>query len=120
MLRTWGLAQRLRGKAELKLSKRRVRIGETIELRLQLVSTSPRVQKLAIDYVVHHVKANGQTTPKVFKAWVIELGPLESRGLRKSHSMKAVTTRVYYPGRHAIELRINGANEGRVDFELRH
>jgi hypothetical protein len=93
-------------------------LGDSLELRVALHSNSPRRQELAIDYAVHHVKANGQTSPKVFKGWTLELAPHESRELRKTHSLRPVTTRTYHAGRHAIELRINGRNVAQAAFEL--
>lgn len=117
-LKAWGLAQQLRGTVQLKLSKRRIALGDSVELRVALHSNSPRRQKLAIDYAVHHVKANGQASPKVFKGWTLELAPHESRELRKTHSLRPVTTRTYHAGRHAIELRINGRNVAQAAFEL--
>ena len=119
MLKLWGVAQRLRGEVQLTLSKRRASVGESLELRLRLSSSAPRAQKLAIDYAVHHVKANGQTTPKIFKGWKLELAGHETRLLCKTHSLRPVTTRRYHAGRHRIEVRINGVAEASADFELR-
>ncbi len=119
VLKVWGLAQGLRGSAQLKLSKRRVVLGDSVELVVTLESTSARRQKLAIDYAVHHVKASGKTTPKVFKGWTLELGPHEQRELRKTHSLRRVTTRTYHAGRHQIELRINGRNAAEAEFSLK-
>jgi 3-methyladenine DNA glycosylase AlkC len=118
-LRAWGLARKLHGSACLTLSKRRVTVGDTLELRVALSSTSAARQPLAIDYVVHHVKANGTASPKVFKGWAVELAPREQRELRKSHSLRPVTTRRYHAGRHCVELRINGQTVAQAVFDLR-
>jgi hypothetical protein len=72
-----------------------------------------------IDYAVHHVKANGSTSPKVFKGWAVELGPREARALERRHSFKPVTTRRYYPGAHLVDLRINGQVLGEAAVQLR-
>jgi 3-methyladenine DNA glycosylase AlkC len=117
-LKAWGLAQGLRGTVRLKLSKQRVALGDSLELAVTLESSSPRPQKLAIDYAVHHVKANGETSPKVFKGWTLELGAHEQRKLRKTHSLRPVTTRTYHAGRHMIELRINGRIAVDAEFNL--
>ena len=117
-LRAWGLGHGLRGTAQLKLSKRRVVLGDSLELQIALQSQSARRQKLVIDYAVHHVKANRGTSPKVFKGWAIDLAPHASLELRKTHSLRPVTTRAYHAGRHTIELRINGRNAGEAVFNL--
>ncbi len=119
IMKAWGLAKPYRGDVRFKLSKRRVLLGDSIELQLTLQSSAARAQKLAIDYAVHHVKANGQITAKVFKGWTLDLGANEVRELRKSHSLRVVTTRRYHAGTHTIALRINGRSAASANFELR-
>jgi hypothetical protein len=67
---------------------------------------------------VHHVKANGGTSAKVFKGWVLELGAGEQRLLRKRHSLKLITTRRYHAGRHALDLLVNGETVASAAFDL--
>ncbi len=117
-LAAWGLGQPLKGRAELALSAARVAIGDTLGLQVTLRSSSGRAQTLAIDYAVHHVRANGATTAKVFKGWTLTLAPGAARVLDKRHSLRPVSTRTLYPGLHRIELRINGRTEAAAAFEL--
>lgn len=119
VLKAFGLGERFKGKAILALSSGRAKVGESLGLVLTLRSTAKHAQRLAIDYAVHHVKANGDTSPKVFKGWVVELGAGEAREFRKQHSLKPITTRVYYPGTHRIEVMVNGAAVVDAGFELR-
>ncbi|MFT3954789.1 MAG: DNA alkylation repair protein [Piscinibacter sp.] len=119
ILKAWGLGKRFTGEAALALSPKRVQLGESLTLTLTLRSTAKRMQKLAIDYAVHHVKASGERRLKVFKGWVIELAAGESRTLSKRHSMREVTTRRYHAGRHALDLRINGEVLAEAEFDLR-
>jgi 3-methyladenine DNA glycosylase AlkC len=118
MLQVWGLARPLRGAAALALAPPRLSVGEALQLTLTLRSTAARTQRLVIDYAVHHVKADGRLTPKVFKGWVLELGAGETRALQKRHSMRAVTTRRYHPGRHRLDLRVNGRVVAQTSFVL--
>jgi len=119
VLKAWGLGQRFKGSVELKLAPRKLGVGDTLTITASLQSSSTRRQRLMIDYAVHHVKANGATTPKVFKGWVLELAPHETRVLRKSHSLRPITTRRYHPGRHAVDIRVNGQALAERHFELR-
>ncbi len=96
-----------------------VTLGESLEFGLALRSGSNRTQPLIIDFVVHHRKANGELSPKVFKWKVTELPANASMTLTKSHPIKPITTRVYYPGRHELEIKINGVGFGKTSFELR-
>ena len=117
-LAAWGLEQGFRGEASLQLSARRARIGEDIGLEVLLRSRGRPTQALVIDYIVHHVRANGSTSPKVFKGWRLELDGLNVRTLAKRHSLRLVTTRTLYPGPHRIEIQINGEVCAEAGFEL--
>ena len=118
ILKAWGLGRKLRGEAGLKLAPKRVAIGDSIELAVALKSNARKPQKLVVDYAVHHVKANGGTSAKVFKGWVLELGAGEERLLRKRHSLKLITTRRYHAGRHAVDLLVNGETVASAAFDL--
>ena len=117
-LAAWGLASGLTGQATLMLSAAQASVGDTIGLCATLRSTARVPQPLEIDYAVHHVRANGSTSPKVFKGWKLILAANEVRTLDKRHSLKPVTTRTLYPGPHRIELRVNGVALAEAAFDL--
>jgi 3-methyladenine DNA glycosylase AlkC len=119
VLKAWGLGGSYRGEATLAIAPRRIAVGGAVALELCLVSTSAKPQALAIDYVVHHVKANGSTSPKVFKGWQLTLAPRERRVLTKKHSLRPITTRVYYPGEHRVDVQVNGRPVASAVFVLR-
>ena len=119
VLRAWGLGAAFAGEAAWSVAPAKVAIGGALTLKLTLRSSSAKPQRLVIDYAVHHVKADGSTSPKVFKGWTLELGAREVRTLERQHSFKVITTRRYYPGEHAAELRINGQVVRSGTFQLR-
>lgn len=119
VLKAWGLGQAFKGEAVFSLAPKRATVGGSVALSLALASTSSKPQRLAIDYVVHHVKANGTTSPKVFKGWQLTLAPRETRTLAKRHSLRPITTRVYRPGLHRVEVQINGKTVAESGFQLR-
>ncbi len=100
------------------LSNAKVKLGETLEFATVLQSNSDKEQSFVLDYKVHHIKANGATSAKVFKWKNISLQPNEAIQLTKSHPFKLITTRKYYAGTHSIELQINGKSMSKVNFEL--
>jgi len=95
-----------------------IRIGDKVTLSFDIESLSDQPQDLMIDYVVYHVKANGQLSPKVFKLTKKTLQPGQVLHVTKRHSFAPVTTRKYYPGEHALEPQVNGKLFGRVEFTL--
>ena len=104
--------------ASLQLNQTTVRLGEDLAFTIKIQSTADAPQNLMIDYVVHHRKANGKLAPKVFKLAKKRLDSRETLHLSKSHPFRPLSTRIYYPGRHAIELQINGQRWGWQEFEL--
>ncbi|MET0333984.1 MAG: DNA alkylation repair protein, partial [Rhizobacter sp.] len=119
VLKAFGVGDRFKGDASLSLNARRAKVGDRLGFTLTLQSTAKKPQRLAIDYAVHHVKASGETSPKVFKGWTVELGAGAARSFQKQHSLKVITTRVYYPGTHLIEVMVNGAAVAEASFELK-
>jgi 3-methyladenine DNA glycosylase AlkC len=118
VLQAWGVGGALRGELTLALKPKRVQLGGELQLGLTLRSTSPKPQALAIDYVVHHVKADGSLTPKVFKGWNLTLAPRAEVLLNKRHPVKPITTRRYHAGRHELSVQVNGRELARTHFHL--
>jgi 3-methyladenine DNA glycosylase AlkC len=118
VMRAWGLGRAFAGSATLRIAPARVAVGGEVALTLVLRSTSAKSQRLAIDYAVHHVKADGRATPKVFKGWQIELPAYGHVTLVKRHSLRPVTTRRYHAGRHAVVVQVNGRAVAEAAFTL--
>lgn len=97
----------------------KVQFGEALEFEIGLSPTINKAQLLIIDYVIHHQKANGRTSPKVFKWKTFTLKANQKYTAQKKHPIKKITTRVYYPGSHRIEISINGLKLASGEFELR-
>ena len=117
-LAAWGLGSGFQGKVQIKTSSTHAAIGGSLGFQVTLLSTSDQPQRLVIDYAVHHVRANGGTSPKVFKGWSLVLAPGERRLLEKQHNLRPVTTRQLYPGHHRIGLHINGLEVASAGFQL--
>ena len=119
VLKAWGIGKPLTGEATLRVSPRRLRVGESFTLEATLRSDASRAQTLVVDYAVHHVKASGVASPKVFKGWNTTLAPHTTLALAKRHSMRPITTRTYHAGRHEVDLRVNGQIVAQAFFDLK-
>lgn len=104
----------------IRLSTDKIQMGESIMLSFDVVSGADEPQTLMIDYIVHFQKANGTLAPKVFKLTQKTLQPGERLHIEKSHTIRPITTRTYYPGEHAISIQINGTTYdcGRFALEM--
>ena len=81
------------------------------------IDSTPLATDSSTTYWIRGLSTSGST--KVFKGWVLDLAPQESRALRKLHSLKLITTRRYHAGRHVVDLRVNGETVASAAFELR-
>jgi 3-methyladenine DNA glycosylase AlkC len=104
--------------AHFKLATPQVKFGGHAAFAIEIKSLGRAPQKLVVDYVVHHRKKSGGTTPKVFKWKTLLLRPGQSLKLERRHALRPITTRVYYPGGHRIEIMINGRVMRGGDFDL--
>lgn len=90
------------------LEPKRVKIGGALRFACELASTSRDAQELLVDFAVHFVKSDGSRRPKVFKLKRLTLAPRAKVELAGRVSLAVHTTRKPYPGRHALELLVNG------------
>lgn len=74
---------------------------------------------LIVDYVVDFVKANGKTSPKVFKLKVLQAKAKKPVQLSKTHKfIDTATTFRLFPGVHQVSLQINGCVVATRSFTL--
>ena len=102
----------------LELVKNQIKLGELLDFEVTITSKSNNKQRLAIDFAIHHQKANGQLSPKVFKWKETDLKPGETIQISKKHPMRKINTRKYYSGVHKVELIINGQEIKSLNFHL--
>lgn len=102
----------------LVLDAKRAAIGDSLGVELIITNAGSAPAFAIVDYAVHHLGASGEARPKVFKWTSLTLAPGESVTLKRRHSLKPVTTRRYYPGRHFIDVRINGRALAKEGFDL--
>lgn len=118
-LKLFGIGAAPKVCATLAVTPRRITLGESITLAVALESTNGRAQKLAVDYVVHYVKARGTTSAKVFKWTELTLAAGETIELTKRQTIRDFTTRRHHAGRHRIELQVNGRIVAEAAFALK-
>lgn len=104
--------------AEFSVTPPRLALGGTLRISTRFTSHSPRPQRLVVDYTVHYLKKSGAPSAKVFKWKELTVEPGETVTLTKTQTIKDFTTRVHYPGRHAVDLLINGERLAQGAFVL--
>jgi 3-methyladenine DNA glycosylase AlkC len=97
---------------------RTVRLGDTIAIAADLHSTSPDDQRLVVDYRIHYARAGGKTAAKVFKLRTFDLAAGDSAALSIRQAIRDFSTRRHHPGRHAVELIVNGETQASGEFHI--
>ena len=105
----------VRGKS---VTPQRARIGGAVTIAFELVNRLPRKQRVLVDLRVQYMKASGKTSPKVFKLKTIELAPKAALQFEKKLSLADLTTRKHHPGRHAVEVLLNGRAVSIGEFQV--
>ncbi len=95
-----------------------IKIGESIKISFSLKSNGENANRLMIDYAMYFMRSNGKHTRKVFKLTQKKIQPEETLSFSKNHSFSEITTRRYYPGKHAVEIQVNGQVLGIQEFNI--
>ncbi|MGF7155415.1 DNA alkylation repair protein [Novosphingobium gossypii] len=95
-----------------------VRLGETVVIDAELASTSHNDQRLVVDYRIYYARAGGKTAAKVFKLKTFELPAGQTANLKIRQAIRDFSTRRHYPGRHEVELIVNGLTMASTAFEI--
>jgi 3-methyladenine DNA glycosylase AlkC len=102
----------------VRITPQRVTIGGRVSIEFVLRSRSRAPQDLLVDLVVHFVKANGRATPKVFKLKRLVMPPHSRTAFSTSVSLAVHTTRKPQPGRHAVDVIVNGISVPAGEFHV--
>ena len=102
--------------ADFALDCTSVAIGK--DMRFSFALEAKKAAKLRLEYGIDYMKANGRQSRKIFQISEIFLQKNGKKAYAKSHSFAKTSTRKLYPGAHTVTLLINGAEQGRLDFEL--
>jgi 3-methyladenine DNA glycosylase AlkC len=102
----------------LKLSKVRIKLGESLSFSFHLISKKAKTQKLVVDYLIHYRKKSGELSPKVFKLKDVQLKPKETLKITKKQLFKDFTTRKHFAGEHILEIQVNGKIFAKHNFKV--
>ncbi len=103
-----------------KITPDRVVRGGSVTIAFDMTSADTQQRRVLVDFRIHFVKANGKSSPKVFKLKIVSLKPRETVRLSKTISLAEMTTRKHYPGTHQVDVVINGSGRVLGKFELAH
>jgi 3-methyladenine DNA glycosylase AlkC len=103
--------------SNLEVQNKTVKVGNAIEFSFDI--TAQANSNLLIDYILHFQNKNSQMkNKKVHKIKKLTLKKGATEKISKKHPLRPMTTRALYPGKHKIEIQINGTIVDSFEFEL--
>jgi 3-methyladenine DNA glycosylase AlkC len=93
-------------------------IGERVLFTVELANETSTTKQLLVELRIHFIKANGRSSPKVFALKELQLQPRGHARLEKTISLAQHTTRTHYPGKHRVEVLVNGQESGAGAFDV--
>ncbi len=104
--------------ADLQLSKNKLKIGEEFMFSFEINNTDKTHLNLRLEYIIHFMKSNGRTSPKIFKITESIFSSETKKQLIRKHKFADLTTRKHYPGKHQLAIVVNGDVMKTIDFEI--
>lgn len=101
-----------------KITKSKLKLGENLEFKFDLISEKSKDQKLVVDYIIHYCKKGGELSPKVFKLKELTLKPKGKVSITKKQLLKDFSTRKHFSGKHFLEIQVNGKVYDKKEFTL--
>lgn len=95
-----------------------VQIGGRLDFEFTVKNTAAHSAKIRLEYAIDYLTSSGKTSYKVFKIREMELGSGQSEDFRKYQRFTDFTTRVHYPGGHALRILVNGKAMAQALFEV--
>ena len=92
----------------IRISPKNAVRGASVRIGVEIVNPEKNRQNVLADLCIHFVKANGKSSKKVFKLNTYTLLPGQSVACGKKISLADLTTRKHYPGKHQVEILLNG------------
>jgi 3-methyladenine DNA glycosylase AlkC len=103
---------------EVTVAPTSVPVGGSVQLQFGVRSLSQQPQRLMIDYAVKFQNASKTGSRKVFKGKVVGLEGGAVVLMRRKINLKPLTTRRIFPGRHEVEIQVNGLVLGAAGFDV--
>ncbi|MEE8575912.1 MAG: DNA alkylation repair protein, partial [candidate division Zixibacteria bacterium] len=102
-----------------RIAAKQLSIGDDLNFEMDLESKAKESEKLAIDYRIHYARENGRNTRKLFKLAERKLLTGKTIKVAGKKSMADISTRKHYPGKHRIEVIVNGTVVVNETFNLK-
>lgn len=97
---------------------RQVKIGKSASFSFELLNQENKTKMYRLEYAITFITASGKSSRKVFKICEKSISPKSKVAITRNHRFTDFTTRKHFPGKHALEVIVNGVSKATVLFSL--
>lgn len=102
----------------LKMNRKKIKIGQSGEFSFKVANQERKKAQLRIEYAITFLTSTGKLSRKVFKVSEKEFLPNEKISFVRKQRFSDFTTRKHFPGKHKLEVIVNGKSKSSLDFQL--
>ncbi|WNJ16735.1 DNA alkylation repair protein [Pontibacter sp. G13] len=95
-----------------------ISIGSSAQLTIAVSHDSNQARDARIEYAIQFARPSGTPGRKVFQVSERSIDTGEVWSTTKKHAFRQMTTRTHYPGKHVLEVLVNGATLAEVSFDV--
>lgn len=104
--------------SELVVDRDTIALGDEVTFTFALELVGDEAAEVVVDYRVHYVGADGRARPRVFKLTRRRLVPGVPATVTRRHRFAHVSIRQIRPGRHTIDVQVNGRVLGSAEVDV--
>lgn len=103
---------------KLKLSAEKIRIGSAAEFSFDFFNKEKKPNNFRLEYAISFLTSTGKSSRKVFKITERKLEANEKINIARKQRFTDFTTRKHFPGKHKLEIIVNGKTKSSLSFQL--
>lgn len=104
--------------AALKINSKKIKIDQVGEFSFNVSNQEKKKAQLRIEYAITFLTSTGKFSRKIFKVSEKEFLPEEEKIFIRKQRFTDFTTRKHFPGKHKLEVIVNGRCKTSLDFHL--
>ena len=102
----------------LKMDKKKIKIGTSAEFSFIVVNKESKQVLLRIEYAIYYLTSTGKKTKKVFQIKEKQFQAGQKISFKRKQRFTDFTTRKHFPGKHKLEIIVNGTPKANLNFQL--
>lgn len=114
-----GFNTKLKGEVRnLSISSKRIKIGNAASIGFEMINRERNSTKFRLEYAIHFITSSGKISRKIFQVAEKAIPPSTPVLFTRKHRFTDFTTRKHFPGKHKLEIIVNGKVKCKIEFMI--